>query len=231
MHLLTRWHDEDTAKAINTQTMFFTQAIILAVKCAWAARAFIVERCPAIWGVDTSCIIDRITDLFLCSKRDVMVTTHRQINTRAKMLSNTFLLSFQSHVLVPILLKFLQMAKRPSREARDQEGEDQNRARGRRRGNADDEITTSSTREGNRDDSDQRQATRRSSRHRGAEGNTDRRGEDPPQGSRDASRSLICSPEAPRRHRSESRIASVRPRPSSSRDHIAVEEAHLTKIR
>ena len=203
--------------------MFLTQAIILAVKCAWAARALIVERCPAIWGVDTSYIIDRITDLFLCSKRDVMVTTHRQTNTRAKRLSNTFFLSFQSHVLVPLPIKFIQMAKRPSREARDQEGEDQDRARGRRRGNADD--VTPSTREGNRDNSDQRQVTRRSSRHHGADGNTDRRGEDPPQGSRDASRPLVRSPETPRRHRSEPRIASVRPRTSSSRDHIAIEEA------
>ena len=120
--------------------MFFTQAIILAVKCAWAARAFIVERCPMIWGVDTSCIIDRITDLFLYSKRDITVTIHKQTNTRANRLFNTFSLPF--YVSVSILLKSIQMAKRSSRAARDQEEDDQSHARRRRRDNADDEVAT-----------------------------------------------------------------------------------------
>ena len=172
MHLLTGRHDENTAEAINTQTMLFTQAIILAVKCAWAARAFIVERCPMIWGVDTGCIIDRITDLFLYSKRDIMVTIHKQTNTRADRLFNTFTFSLPFYVSVSILLESIQMAKRSSRAARDQEEDDQSHARRRRRDNADDEVAASST----RNDSDQRQATRRSSRHRGAEVNADRRG-------------------------------------------------------
>ena len=209
-----------------------------------------------IWGVDTGCIIDRITDLFLYSKRDIMVTIHKQTNTRADRLFNTFTFSLPFYVSVSILLESIQMAKRSSRAARDQEEDDQSHARRRRRDNADDEVAASST----RNDSDQRQATRRSSRHRGAEVNADRRGEDlplpqasrdaspqpvrssrhrgaeisadrrgenppPPQASRDASIPPVRSPEDPRRHRSETRIASVRPRTSNSRDHIAVEEA------
>ena len=202
--------------------MFHAQAIIFAVKCAWAARAIIVEKCPVIWGVDTCYIIDRITDLFLYSKGHGTVTTNEQCKPRIRMLYNQLSLLFLSHVPLSLLLYPKQMAKRPSREARDREGEEQDRSR-RRRGGNEDEEATSSNREERRDDSTQRQATRRSSRRRGGDGDAENRND--PQSSRGASRSLVCSPEPPRRHRSESRVANDRPRPSSSRDRAAVEEA------